>query len=210
MSLQKTAPKPQPVAPSYPPGTLGNLLVKTSRVRQFLGGPRPKTVRKRKDTVKSPPSRLVIQKGNTFAVTPHLGPVFQNVDPFAVSLQKKAPKPQPVAPSYPPGTLGNLLVKTSRVRQFLGGHRPKKVRKRKDAVKPPQSRLVIQKGNTFAVSLQKKRQKQSRWRQVTPRGTLGNLLLETSRVRQFWGGPRSQTVHEPKDSVRSTQSCPVL
>ena len=40
---------------------------------------------------------------------------------FAVSLQKKAPKTEPVAPSYPPGTLGNLLVKTSRVRQFLGG-----------------------------------------------------------------------------------------
>ena len=30
---------PMLVKPSYPPGTLGNLLVKTSRVRQFLGAP---------------------------------------------------------------------------------------------------------------------------------------------------------------------------
>ena len=66
---------------------------------------RPKTVRERKNAVKTPQPGLAIQK----------------VDTFAVSLQKKAPKTEPVAPSYPPGTLGNLLVKTSRVRQFLGG-----------------------------------------------------------------------------------------
>ena len=71
----------------------------------FGGDPRPKTVRERKNAVKSPQPGLIIQK----------------VDTFAVSLQKKAPKTEPVAPSYPPGTLGNLLVKTSRVRQFWGG-----------------------------------------------------------------------------------------
>ena len=38
------------------------------------------------------------------------GLIIQKVDTFAVSLQKKAPKTEPVAPSYPPGTLGNLLV----------------------------------------------------------------------------------------------------
>ena len=36
-------------------------------------------------------------------------------------MPKKAPKTEPVAPSQPPGTLENLLVETSRVRQFLGG-----------------------------------------------------------------------------------------
>ena len=36
-------------------------------------------------------------------------------------MPKKAPKTEPVAPSYPPGTLENLLVETSRGRQFWGG-----------------------------------------------------------------------------------------
>ena len=53
--------------------------------------------------------------------SPQLGLVIQKVDTFAVSLQQKAPKTEPVAPSYPPGTLGNLLVNTSTVRQFWGG-----------------------------------------------------------------------------------------
>ena len=45
----------------------------------------------------------------------------KKIDTFAVSLQKKAPKTEPVAASYPPGTLGNLLVKASRVRQCWWG-----------------------------------------------------------------------------------------
>ena len=51
---------------------------------------------------------------------PQPGLVIQKVDTFVVSLQKKAPKTEPVAPSYPPGTLGNLLVNTSTVRQSWG------------------------------------------------------------------------------------------
>ena len=58
------------------------------------GDPRPKTVRERKNAVKPPQPGLVIQK----------------VDTFAVPREKKAPKTEPVAPSYPPGSLGNLLV----------------------------------------------------------------------------------------------------
>ena len=103
--MPKKAPKTEPVAPRYPPGTLENVLVKTNTVRQFLGDPQPKTVRERKNAVKTPQPGLVIQK----------------VDTSAVPREKKAPKTEPVAPSYPPGSLENLLVETSRGRQFLGG-----------------------------------------------------------------------------------------
>ena len=51
---------------------------------------------------------------------PQPGLVIQKVDCFALSLPKKAPKTEPVAPSYPPA-LRNLLVNTSRVRQFWWG-----------------------------------------------------------------------------------------
>ena len=60
----------------------------------FGGDPRQKKVRERKNAVKPPQPDIVIQK----------------VDTFAGTLQKKAPKTEPVAPSYPPGSLGNLLV----------------------------------------------------------------------------------------------------
>ena len=40
----------------------------------------------------------------------------------------------------------------------------------------------------------KKRQKPSRWGQVTPPGTLRNLLVRTSRVRQFLGGPPTKNI----------------
>ena len=53
-------------------------------------------------------------------VPPYPGLVTQK-DTVAVSLQKEAPKAEPMVQSYPPGTLGNVPVKTSRVRQFIGG-----------------------------------------------------------------------------------------
>ena len=52
---------------------------------------------------------------------PQAGLVIQKVDTFVVSLQQKAPKTEPVAPSYPPGTLRSVLVETNRVRQFFWG-----------------------------------------------------------------------------------------
>ena len=47
--------------------------------------------------------------------------VNRKVDTFAVIMPKNPPKTKPVAPSYTLGTLENLLVKTNRVRHFLGG-----------------------------------------------------------------------------------------
>ena len=122
---------------------------------------------------------------------PQPGLVIQKVDTFAVSLQKKkTPKTEPVAPSYPPGTLRSVLVETNRVRQFLGGGgAPKTVRERKNVDKRPQPGLVIQKVDTFALSLQKKTPKTEPVAPSYPPGTLGNLLVNTSTVRQFWGGP---------------------
>ena len=66
MSLQKKAPKTEPLVPSYPPGTLGNLLVKTSRVRQFLGRPATKNGPGAKKCGRITPTRSYYSKSRHF------------------------------------------------------------------------------------------------------------------------------------------------
>ena len=92
-----------------PPVLWKTCLWKPVGLGNFWGDPQPKTVQKRINAVQLPDQGLIIRE----------------VDTFAVIMPNKAPKTGPVAPSYPPGTLENLLLETSRVRQFLGG-RPTK------------------------------------------------------------------------------------
>ena len=189
MPREKKAPKTEPVAPSYPPGTLGNLLVKTSRVRQFLGGPPTKNGPGAKKCGQNTPT------GSCYSKSRH----------FCGAKGKKSAKNRAGGAKLPPpGTLGNLLVKTSRVRQFLGGPATKNGPERKNAVKTPQPGLVIQKVDTFAVSLQKKAPKTEPVAPSYPPGTLGNLLVKTSRVRQFLGGPPTKNSPGAKKCGQNT------
>ena len=90
---------------------------------------------------------------------PQPGLVIQKVDTFVVSLQQKAPKTEPVAPSYPPGTLGNLLVNTSTVRQFWGGTPTKYVPGAKKCGQTTPTRSSYSKSRHFCGVIAKKNAK---------------------------------------------------
>ena len=81
---------------------------------------------------------------------------------------------------------------------FGGDRRPETVRKRKNAVKSSQRGLVIQKVDTFAVIMPKKAPEIEPVVPSYHSVTLGNLLVETSRVRQLWGGPLTKNGLEAK------------
>ena len=79
-------------------------------------------------------------------------------------------KPEAVAPSYTPGTLGNLLVKYNTVRQFLGGPPTKNGARANICGQTTPTGSIYAKGRHFCgVIGNKKCQQRSWWRQVTAR-----------------------------------------
>ena len=91
------------VGPSYPPGTLKSLVIRSSRSRNLGSQSPPKTARRRKRLIK----------------LTHMGLALQKLDSFAHHLTKKAAKSELVAPTYPLGTLKIMGLKSIRVIQFL-------------------------------------------------------------------------------------------
>ena len=138
--LTQKAPKSEPVAPSYPLGTLNNLLKKSDTLCQFFGELRVKAAQGRKTSVKLTHTGMVIRKLDTF---PHL-------------LTQKAPKSEPVAPSYPLGTLNNLLKKSDTFCQFFGELRIKAAQGRKTPVELTHTGMVFSKTRHSSASFDPK------------------------------------------------------
>ena len=158
--LTQKAPKSEPVAPSYPLGTLNNLLKKSDTFCQFIGELRVKAAQGRKTSVKLTHTGMVIRKLDTF---PHL-------------LTQKAPKSEPVAPSYPPWTLNNLLKKSDTFCQFIGELRVKAAQGRKTSVRLTHTGMVIPKLDTFPHLLTQKAPQSEPVAPSYPPWTFGDLV----------------------------------
>ena len=91
--LTQKAPESELVAPSYPLGTLNNLLKKSDTFCQFFGELRVKEAQGCRTSVELTRKNMGFRQLDTF---PHL-------------FTQKAPKSEPVAPSYPPWTFGDLV-----------------------------------------------------------------------------------------------------
>ena len=192
--LTQKAPKSEPVAPSYPLGTLNNLLKKSDTFCQFFGELRVKAAQERKTSVKLTHAGMVIRKLDTF---PHL-------------LTQKAPKSEPVAPSYPLGTLNNLLKKSDTFCQFFGELRVKAAQERKTSVKLTHAGMVIRKLDTFPHLLTQKAPKSEPVAPSYPLGTLNHLLKKTDTFCQFFGELRVKAAQERKTSVKLTHTGMVI
>ena len=116
--LTQRTPKSEPVAPSYPLGTLKNLLKKSDTFCQFIGELRVKAARRRRTSVELLHRRMAFRKLDTL---PHL-------------VTHELPESEPMAPSYPLGTLNNLLKKSDTFCQFFGDLRVKAARRRRTLV----------------------------------------------------------------------------
>ena len=158
--LTKKSPKSEPGAPSYPLGTLNNLLKKSNTFCQFFGELRVKAAQGRKNSVK----------------LTHTGIVFQKLDTFPHLLTKKAPKSEQVAPSYPVGTLNNVVEKSNTFCQFFGELRVKAAQGRKTSGKLTNTGMVFRNLDTFPHLLTKKAPKSEAVAPSYPPWTFGDLV----------------------------------
>ena len=158
--LTQKAPKSEPVAPSYPLGTLNNPLKKSDTFCQFFVELRVKAAQGRKNSVK----------------LTHTGMVFRKIDTFPDLLTPKAPKSEPVAPSYPLVTLNNLLEKSDTFCQFFGELRVKAAQGHKTSVKLTHTGMVFRKLDTFPHLLTKKAPKSEPVAPSYPPWTFGDLV----------------------------------
>ena len=195
---KKKAPKSEPVAPSYPPGTLKSVGMRNSvqivGLCHFRSDPSPKAVPERRKAVKLTHTGMVIRKLDTF---PHL-------------LTQKTPKSEPVAPSYPIGTLNNLLKKSDTFCQFFGELRVKAAQGRKTSVILTHTGMVGRKLDTFPHLLTQKAPKSEPVAPSYPLGTLNNLLKKSDTFCQFFGELRVKAAQGRKTSVKLTHTGMVI
>ena len=156
------------VAPSYPPGTSGNLVLKKKIFAIFWTNLRPMMVRPLQAGVTRPSTAMHIQK----------------VDTLGFPTVQTDWKNSTVAPSYPPGTSGNLVLK-KKFAIFCTNLRPMMVRPLQAGVTRPSTAMHIQKVDTLGFPTVQTDWKNSTVAPSYPPGTSGNPVLKKKFLSFF-------------------------
>ena len=149
------------VAPSYPPGTSGNPVLKINFFVIFFD---------------QPPTHDVLTAPSRCATAWHDMHI-RKVDTLGFATVLTDWKKSTLAPNYPPGTSGNPVLKKNFFVIFLTNLRPIPVQPLQAGVRPPSTTVHIGKVNTLGYPTVQMDWKNSTVAPSYPRGTSGNPVL---------------------------------